>query len=154
MFKQMESKKNKIMLVTVICAILIISVFCINFLLLQPSRKERLGNTTGNIANFGIMVKNDDKIYYTTYRKIMVMDVNGTNQKEVCSGNYSNLSSYGDYIYFTDVDTRLYKIKAGENTATPINPKKKYYNYIIFNDWIYYTDDFTGNLYKTDINCI
>jgi hypothetical protein len=133
-----------------VCIIIITVIFICGC---SVADADILSNTSGNIVNYGQMVKCKNKIYYISKDYINVMDLDGKNQKQICKGVYYRLNTAGDYVYFLEYTDRLYKIKYGETELIPVNSNRRYANFFIYNNWIYYTDDFTKDLYKTDLTC-
>lgn len=105
---------------------------------------------SGNIQNEGLAAGNNDNIYYIVNSKLKKTDLNG---KELLSSENFNgfkLQYMNHYIYYIDAQDCLYRIDTQNDEKSKIKDNKKFYNYVVYNGSIYYTDKAVGSIYKAE----
>ena len=93
----------------------------------RPMRNDR-GNTTGNIANGGLVAMQGDWVYYANFSdgmKLYKMREDGSGNQKLCDDKcvafkgfysiYSNINVVGDWVYYVNcndaVSATIYKIR-------------------------------------------
>jgi len=115
------------------------------------------GNSTGNIANDGLAVHDDDRIYFSNgYDSGKIYMVKNGNSKPIRINNYSSryLNIVGDWIYYSNLDynARIYRVSIDGGKDEPVNSDRSDYINII-DGWIYYINkDDQGRIYKIDLD--
>lgn len=100
------------------------------------------GNTTGNINDGGIAVKNGNWIYYHNASKggkLYKVKADGILKSEICGDTVMNINVIGDWIYYTNLTdgSKIYKIKTDGSLRTRLNDDESY-NITVMDNWIYY----------------
>ena len=135
---------------------------------------QKLGNTAGNIRQWGIVAEdNDGTIFYVERNrlkrqdKLYRMDVNGGNKKLLLTSEIIyDLNLVGDWIYFLkDFGDKkihhsyaIYKIKKDGTNLTKVtnkvNEEARYM--LVVDDWIYFddwnNDNYTRTLKRIDLD--
>ncbi|HEY9062335.1 MAG TPA: DUF5050 domain-containing protein [Pseudobacteroides sp.] len=108
--------------------------------------EESLGNSSGNISNYGFTAENGDWIYMSILDKGLYRMSKDGQVKEKISGNAAmNINIMDDWIYFTypydypvkEERGRLYKMRTKGNLLTKLTDYEVQSVYVV-GDWIYY----------------
>jgi hypothetical protein len=115
--------------------------------------KPQIGNTYGNIMNYGLVVQTGNWVYYTNSSdewKIYKKRIDGSENTKISDYAGWDLNVIDDWIYYTDMTEG----EAGILMRTSIVDKKDEVltnnyaiNVIATKDWVYYLDGYW--LYKT-----
>ncbi len=169
--------KTKIIILSIVLAVVVIAIIVALVIVLN---KDTVGNTIGNIRNYGYSAYYKGKIYYVSPdadgKKIRInrVDKNGKNQKIILEVEYNilSLNAYNDYLYFigtssiesqeaeessniTDyVDNKIYKMKTDGTGLEVINDNEfsnDDYQIYVIKDRIYYIGT-DYNIYYMDLN--
>lgn len=119
------------------------------------TQNELLGNTYGNISNFGYVVESDDWIYYRNQNDngyLYKMRTDGTENTSLLPNadirNIYGLNVMGGWVYFTAIKddySKIYKVRADGSNLTEIGTANRSYSYfyhrfnrlIVTNNYIY-----------------
>jgi hypothetical protein len=166
--KNSSSKKT---IIAIICILLVIVVVAIVFL---TTGKNKIGNTIGNIRNYGYAAAQGNYIYYlspnedSTQVGIFRVKTNGEDKKELFMGENLDIVSINvskNYVYFIgvgtdaysdddDVDNKIYRMKLDGSDLEVINDNEFNNNcyeiYVIGNSVYYIGTD--ANIYKMKID--
>ncbi len=124
---------------------------------IQVKNEAVLGNTVGNTNNHGVVVENDEYIFYVEDYLNLVRVNKDFEDKQYLIENTSgydinSLNIVGNYIYYVNGDN-LNRITFDGTGQETIYKSKYLTNVNIKNQWIYfikYNDDI--NVYRMDIN--
>ncbi|MBC3887836.1 DUF5050 domain-containing protein [Acetobacterium paludosum] len=102
-----------------------------------------IGNTGGNIANWGYAALQGDWIYYSDQNdngKLDKIKTDGSGKIKLSAERTAYLNVVGDWIYFTDFSdqNRLAKIRTDGSEKTVLTDEGAFYLNVI-GDWIYYS---------------
>jgi hypothetical protein len=130
---------------------------------LTYNKPAGMGNTMGNLLNFGIVANDSSSIYYTTFTDTQVILAKKsiiTGEAQVVKELGFNMNSYinvvGDFIYYIDsADDAIYKMDInGEQNEKLCDIKARFL--LVVNDTVYAlggeSDSFDGNLYVMNTN--
>ena len=126
---------------------------------LTNSKPQYMGNTIGNLLNFGVIANDDNSIYFTTFKGAQAT-LNKKNVDEehqvIGNGLYLFLNVAGDFIYYVDdTDGAIYKMDTNGSNSEKLGDIKA--NFIFVVDDIIYalggdSDRYIGNLYAMNID--
>lgn len=125
-----------------------------------PSLSVKLGNTNGNLANFGYRVKVKDGVVFANSRdhlRIYRSKNDGSDIKKISSKSGVYLNAFEDWVYFMslDDDYKIVRIKidgSGEALVSQ-NTVYPYGGMMIVNGWIYYVNnDDENQIYKMSMD--
>ena len=168
-----KSKIKKIASICIFAVILIMLIFIISALF-RNNRKNVIGNTIGNIINYGYTAIQGEWVYYIYPNEydskigIYKIKTNGKEKQKVLMENIDDIVSinvYKDYIYFIGtlngeyssndaVDNKIYRVKTDGTNLEVINDN--FFNnscreiYVI-NDLIYYIG-LDANIYTMNLD--
>ena len=116
-----------------------------------------VGNTSGNLANDGLVAQQGDWIYYVSFdgenNTLNKMKTDGSDKKTLLNGNIFNVSVVGDWIYYNcgdrnDGSGSIGRVKTdGSNIQTLCSATTYTRNgeFNVIGDWIYYIYYSTGD---------
>jgi len=111
--------------------------------------EEKRGNTSGNINNRGIAVKQDGWIYYEKDRSLYKMRENGNESTMLVDDFAVCLNADGNWIYYVSVgDGGIYKVRLNGTELTKISDDSAF-NLNLVGDWLYYL---AGGIYRIKID--
>ena len=165
---------NKKIIIGII-SILAIVLLVVSLLIINKDRKV-VGNTIGNIRNYGYAVKDGDWIYYVSPNKettkvgiykIKEGDLEQKTKEELIMDSWDvlSLNVSGNYLYFIGIsqnphsqsdaiDNKIYRMKKDGSDLQIINDNELdndcYEIYVVDNSIYYIGTDY--NVYKTDLN--
>lgn len=122
----------------------------------SSSLSVKLGNTNGNIANFGYRVKAKDSVVFANSRDhlhIYRSKSDGSEVKKISSRSGVYLNAFEDWVYFMslDDDYKIVRIRT-DGTKEEFVSQNTVYPYggmMIIDGWIYYVNNDDGNqIYK------
>ncbi len=101
------------------------------------------GNTTGNIANGGIVAIQGEWIYYSNVSRrgeLYKIRVDGSDKTLLCEDNATFINVVGDWVYYSDYfgDDKLYKIRT-DGTEKTLLSEDPAWHIRVMGDWIYYS---------------
>ncbi len=168
----LKDKKNIVIAVAIIAIIVTLGILIVlKYLGILPS--NNIGNTIGNIRNYGYATTDGRWIYFLSpsedTEKVGICKVkkNGEDKKELLMDNFDVLSInvYKNYIYFIgigadiysdedEVDNKIYRMKTDGSDLEVINDNEfnnECYEIYVLNNSIYYigTDE---NIYKMKLD--
>lgn len=175
--KKAETKKNNNesnnlkIAVAIIAVIVVLAIALICYFVFGS--KNKVGNTIGNIRNYGYAARQGGWIYYvspnegSTQSGIFKVKPNGSGKKELYMGNEDILSinAVGNYIYFIavssevynegdELDNKIYRMKTDGTDLQVINDNEFndncYEIYVIKNNIYYIGTD--ANIYKMKLD--
>ncbi len=124
------------------------------------SDKEAIGNSSGNISNYGFAVQDGDYTYISAIGKgLYRVSKDGQEKEKILSYEVANINVIDGWIYFTytedhpskDERGRLYKMAANGKSVTKLTDCRVQSVHII-GDWIYYINSEDSKLYKVRID--
>ncbi len=108
---------------------------------ISDDNQLKIGNTTGNIANFGIAAIDGDWLYYNDGIALYKEHINGSGQKKLVEERTSFLNVIDDWIYYASSNNlNIYKISIDGSGKTVVNSDKSTYLNVI-GEWIYYVNE-------------
>jgi hypothetical protein len=122
------------------------------------SSSLKLGNTNGNIANYGYRVKTKDGIVFANSRDhLRIYHSNGNEIKKISSKSGVYLNAYENWIYFMSLDDDYKIVKlSSDGSSESIVSSNSVYPYggmMIINGWIYYVNaDNHNHIYKMSLD--
>lgn len=168
--KNGEGKKSNIIIIAIIIAVIaVLLVVCY----LVFGRNNKVGNTIGNIRNYGYSAIQGNWIYYVAPNEdsskigIYKVKTNGSDKKELYMNDADilSLNVCGNYLYFIgvgaesfseedEVDNKIYRMKLNGSDLQVINDNEfnnNCYEIYVIKDSIYYigTD---ANIYKMKLD--
>lgn len=171
-FEKMKKLKKYKRIFLVALIVIIFLIICINVF-----DTKSVGNTIGNIRNYGYMTQSGNWIYFFSPNKestevgVFKIKAGDTEQKtktELTMGKWENILSLnvsGDYLYFIGIfpeqfsnedliDNKIYRLKTDGTGLEIINDNEfdnDCYEIFVINDSLYYigTD---YNIYKMDLD--
>lgn len=177
--KETDSKLNlKLNTKKIILCLAIILVLIILCIIIFRPKSDKVGNTIGNIRNYGYVTSGGKWIYYlapnedSTKVNIFRIKKNGTNKESLFSTdlNIISINYYKGYLYFIGmegyddiettensdvVDNKIYRIKAdGSKELEVINDNdfnNDCYEIYVIKDYIYYIG-LDQNVYKMKLD--
>lgn len=172
-FKISNENKNDKRNIIIAAAIIIVLVLVGILLVLKLVGTNSVGNTIGNVRNYGYSTSDGKWIYYlspsedTEQVGICKVRTNGEDKEELLMDSIDVLSInvYKDYIYFIgiglesysdtdEIDNKIYKMKTDGSDLEVINDNEfnnECYEVYVLNNSIYYigTDE---NIYKMKLD--
>lgn len=140
----------------------IIIAFIVMFGLMgcSSSSSQKLGNTNGNIANFGYRVKVADGVVFANSRdhlRIYFSSSDGSDIQKISSKSGVYLNVFEDWVYFLSLDDDYQLVRvATDGSVEEIVSDNSIYPYggmMIINGWIYYVHVDDGNqIYKMSLD--
>lgn len=138
-------------------------ILCVGFLLLLGcsfSSSQKLGNTNGNIANFGYRVKVKDGVVFANSRdrlRIYFSKSDGSNVVRISERAGVYLNVFEDWVYFMslDDDYKMVRVKVdgSKEELVSSNVVYPYGGMLIVNGWIYYVNnDDENRIYKMSLD--
>lgn len=173
--KKKDEKKEKvtkgkqyIIICAIIFCVIVAIVLCLLFF-----RKSGVGNTIGNIRNYGYATIQNNSIYYLSPNEdsskigIFKVNKNGDNKQELLMENLDilSLNVVGNYIYFIgigsenyteedNVDNKIYRMKKDGTNLQVINDNEFndncYEIYVVDKKIFYIGTD--ANIYKMNLD--
>ncbi len=167
--ENLSNKKNIIIALIAIVVVVLVAIV-LTFIL---TGKTNVGNTIGNVRNYGYATSDGKWIYYlspsddTEKVGICKVKTNGENKEELLMDSIDVLSInvYKDYLYFIgiglesysdtdEVDNKIYRMKTDGSDLEVINDNEfnnECYEVYVLNNSIYYigTDE---NIYKMKLD--
>lgn len=118
------------------------------------AKQGNQGNTSGNLANGGLVAQKGDWIYFSNTNaseKLYKMKTDGTGKTKLSDDRSHNINVVGDWVYYS-TDKTIYKIKTdGTQKTEIITPVWGIYNTVnVVGDWIYFSDLFSFYKIKAD----
>jgi len=116
------------------------------------------GNTSGNIANGGYVVQQDDWIYFSKYTEdgcLYKINIDGSQKTKLSSDQCSDMAIAVDWLYYENESdySKLYRMKTDGSQNTKLDDMEGC-NYInVVGDWIYYlsvVDNYSTYKMKAD----
>ena len=169
--KKDDQSKNIKIAGAIIAVIIVLAIILIGFFVIAG--KNKVGNTIGNIRNYGYAVRQGGWIYYlspnegSTQSGIFKVKPNGSGKKELYMGSMDILSMnvVGKYIYFIGIsseayseedtlDNKIYRMKTDGSDLTVINDNEfndNCYEIYVINNSIYYIG-VDANIYKMKLD--
>lgn len=168
-----DKKKNKINLIIAIVIVLILGVIiavCMKF----ANNSNKVGNTIGNIRNYGYGTSDGKWIYYVSPNedatKVGICKVKNKNPEEkqellMNDMDILSLNVYKDYLYFIgvvlenysetdDIDNKIYRMKTDGSDLEVINDNNfnnDCYEIYVLDNSIYYIG-VDENIYKMNLD--
>lgn len=140
----------------------IIIAFIVMFGLMgcSSSSSQKLGNTNGNIANFGYRVKVADGVVFANSRdhlRIYFSSSDGSDIQKISSKSGVYLNVFEDWVYFLSLDDDYQLVRvATDGSVEEVVSDNRIYPYggmMIINGWIYYVHVDDGNqIYKMSLD--
>jgi len=96
----------------------------------------------------------NDYIYYINAsdgNKVYRMKIDGTQEQKISDDKTYNMCVYKGYVYFT-ANERIYRVNPDKGGTKKMLLNDTVMNFILYNDKIYYVDDYVGEIYKMDID--
>ena len=164
--EEKEGKKGKNSFVIIIC-IAIILISLIIAILIDYNLSKKVGNTIGNIRNYGYTAIQGDWIYYLSPNEdssnvgICKVRKDGTDKQTLLMEEKSesheivSINVSGDYIYYIDIITdetneedpynnKVYRMKTDGSNIEVINDNElnnDCYEIYVVNGYVYYIDE-------------
>jgi len=149
-----------ILLAIVIIQSIIISA-CTNSerIVLEESNPSNVGNTIGNLLNYGIITNDENNIYYTSSNGAQVT----LNKKNIDTGEHQVIKNglclflnvVGDFIYYVDDIDTIHRMDTNGIQDEKLSDIKVEFLFV-FNDTIYALggedDKYIGNLYTMSVD--
>lgn len=109
------------------------------------SQSKALGNSFGNLNNWGIVVEDENYIYYASLSTLNKREKSsGTNtlllDSKSVNGVVYGLNLYGEWIYFRTSYETLYRVKT-DGTGCETILESGCENLFVLNDWLYYCQE-------------
>ena len=161
-----EVKNKKKIMIPIIVILAIIGIATIIFLTVKLLNTKKVGNTIGNIRNFGYVAEDDKYIYFMSpdevgnLKALMKMDKKlDKDPVQLIAGDWdlTGINVYKDYIYFVTltatgnkndvVDNKIHKIKTDGTEHNVINNNEfnnSCYEIYVVKDKIYYIGEDQG----------
>jgi hypothetical protein len=132
---------------------IIIAIVILGLLLgCSSSLSVKLGNTNGNIANFGYRVKVKDGVVFANSRdhlRIYRSKNDGSEIRKISSRSGVYLNVFEDWVYFMslDDDYRIVRLRTdgSDEAFVSQNTVYPYGGMIIIDGWVYYVNNDDGN---------
>lgn len=164
-----SDKRNIIIAATIIMMLIVVGTI----LLLSMLKTNNIGNTIGNVRNYGYSTTDGKWIYYLSPSQdtekvgICKVKINGEDKQELMMDSIDILSInvYKNYIYFIgiginaysdtdEIDNKIYRMKTDGSDLEVINDNEfnnECYEIYVLNNSIYYigTDE---NIYKMKLD--
>ena len=126
----------------------------------SSSLSLKLGNTNGNLANFGYRVKVKDGVVFANSRdhlRIYRSKSDGSQIRKLSSRSGVYLNAFEDWVYFMslDDDYKIVRIKidGSDEALVSQNTVYPYGGMMIVNGWIYYVNnDDENRIYKMSMD--
>jgi hypothetical protein len=120
----------------------------------------KLGNTNGNISNYGYRVKTSDGIVFANSRdhlSIYHSNNNGTEIEKISSTSGVYLNAHENWVYFMSLDDEhnIVKLNSDGSSESIIshNSVSPYGGMMIIDGWIYYVNaDDNNHIYKMSLD--
>lgn len=164
--------KKKLLIITLLSFMIITLTGCGSNSSGSSSIKKSMGNTSsgnlsGNLANNGLVVENEDYIFHALYERngIYKLDKKEDSifKSEVFIPNiYAyDLNIVGDYLYYVayesnspnEIEIRKTKVDGSDTETIAKVPSDSYHLQLnVTKDWIYYYSDKEEAIYKISIN--
>lgn len=157
----------------IICAVAILFIVAILLVMSNALVNNKVGNTIGNIRNYGYAVENNNWIYYlapnedSTQIGIFKIKNNGKDKQQLYMSEIDivSLNVYKNYIYFIgsatetyleedDVDNKIYRMKTDGTGLEVLNDNElnnDCYEIYVVNNQIYYIG-LNAEICKMDLN--
>jgi hypothetical protein len=126
----------------------------------SSSSSTKLGNTNGNIANFGYRVKVPDGVVFANSRDhlhIYYSKNDGSDIRKISSRSGVYLNAFEDWVYFMSLDDDYKMVRVhsdgSDESFVSANRIYPYGGMMIINGWIYYVNADDGNqIYKMSMD--
>jgi hypothetical protein len=113
----------------------------------QPAQINTIGNTPGNLSNYGLAAQQGDWIYYSTVfvnggkGNLYKIRTDGTGKTKLIDGRVLFINVVGDWIYYVNIGVSgnnydLYKIRTDGTGETKLSNSA--FDISVVGDWIYY----------------
>ncbi len=168
--KSGEGKKNNVIII-IIAIIVILALLVGGYLLF--GRNNKIGNSIGNIRNYGYSCTQGNWIYYVAPNEdsskigIYKVKTNGSDKKELymSDADILSLNVCGNYLYFIgvgaetfteedEVDNKIYRMKLNGSDLQVINDNEfnnNCYEIYVINNSVYYIG-VDANIYKMKLD--
>ena len=153
----MRTRTKILIIIPAVAAVITAAVLMITMTMCSREVGDlELGNTNGNIINYGFAVMKDDRIYFIDQiGGIWYERADGTGKPVqirdgLQDGGSFGLNIVGDWIYFINAsdDDKIYKMRTNGKDAVKLNDDHSGYVNVV-GDWIYYINSgLDGCIYK------
>lgn len=114
--------------------------------------EETMGNASGNIMNYGMVVEKAGWIYYNENNdgdKLYKVSKDNTEAIKISDDTAVYINILGDFIYYSSYldEGKLYKMKLDGTQRTKLSDDSVE-QIIVEGEWIYYVNFEDGNIYK------
>lgn len=124
---------------------------------LNPSQKEQMGNTPGNIVNGGYTAYHNGCVYFSNLNdknKLYKSDSSGNNMTKLSDNKCRSINISDGWVYYINESRNgsMYKIKADGTEEQEVFSDQSLFPFINGN-WIYYVNfDDNKSIYKINTN--
>lgn len=168
-----EKNKKDLLKKIIICTITVLGIALVMLLISNLLSANKVGNSIGNIRNYGYAAESNNWIYYLSPNEdstdigIFKIKNNGKNKQQLYMSDLDivSINVYKNYIYFIgsatetyleddELDNKIYRIKTDGTNLEILNDNElnnECYEMYVVNDAIYYIG-VNAEICKMDLN--
>lgn len=123
----------------------------------QELEENKIGNSAGNIVQYGILTQQGEWIYYNNFgdrKKLFKMKVDGTKKQKICDDNANHINVIGKTIYYS-IDNGKMIISIGidgRNRRKILRASSYIRNLLVDTKYIYYVDEKDYKIYRINFD--